>query len=110
MFEITKRIVFSAAHSLNLDYPSKCAEMHGHNWAVYITCQAEELDKNGMVYDFTKLKSFVMDLFDHRNLNVAFKENPTAENIAAFIAKAVGPKCIKVRIIESEGNEACYIR
>ena len=34
MFYVKKRLEISASHRLDLDYPSKCANLHGHNWIV----------------------------------------------------------------------------
>ena len=36
--------------------------------------------------------------------------NPTAENMAKWIADELGPKCFKVEVQESEGNVAIYER
>ena len=36
--------------------------LHGHNWIIDVTCQREELDENGMVVDFGKIKEVVMAL------------------------------------------------
>ena len=55
MYTVTKRMEVSAAHHLVLDYESKCEHLHGHNWIIYVTCQAEALDRNGMVVDFKKI-------------------------------------------------------
>ena len=52
MYTVTKRMEISAAHYLVLDYESKCEHLHGHNWIISVTCQAETLDRNGMVVDF----------------------------------------------------------
>ena len=32
MYYISKRLVISASHHLELSYPSKCSQLHGHNW------------------------------------------------------------------------------
>ena len=56
MYTVTKRMEISAAHYLVLDYESKCEHLHGHNWIISVTCQAETLDRNGMVVDFKKIK------------------------------------------------------
>ena len=48
MYTVTKRLEISAAHQLSLDYESKCKNLHGHNWIIYVTCQSEKLDANGM--------------------------------------------------------------
>lgn len=63
-----------------------------------------------MVYDFTKIKELISHKLDHKNLNDILKDNPTAENIARWIADEIGPKCYKVSVQESEGNIAIYER
>ncbi len=107
MYTVKKRIEIAGAHQLKLPYPSKCARLHGHNWIIEVTCQREELDENGMVVDFSKIKEVVMQL-DHQYLNAILKGiNPTAENIAKWIADQI-PYCVKVSVQESEGNLAIY--
>ena len=110
MYYISKRFEISGAHSLQLDYESKCKRLHGHNWIVTVYCKSKELDKNGMVYDFAHIKGIVNDELDHRYLNDVFDFNPTAENIARWICEQVGEKCYKVSVQESEGNIAVYER
>ena len=36
MFTVTKRLEVSASHQLKLDYPSKCQNLHGHNWIITV--------------------------------------------------------------------------
>lgn len=111
MYYISKRMEIAGAHKLILDYDSKCQNLHGHNWIVTVYCKSKELDKNGMVYDFTHIKSKIMDKLDHQYLNYAVPEiNPTAENIARWICEELGPSCYKVSVQESEGNVAIYER
>ena len=49
MYYVEKRLEISAAHRLELDYESKCTNIHGHNWIVTIYCKARELNDAGMV-------------------------------------------------------------
>lgn len=107
MFYVSKRIEISAAHRLELDYPSKCTALHGHNWIVTVHCRAKELDANGMVTDFTNIKSVLMEQLDHKCINDIIPVNPTAENIARWICGQV-PNCYRVDVQESEGNVASY--
>lgn len=58
----------SGAHYLHLDYESKCTNLHGHNWIITVTVQSEEVDHNGMVVDFSKIKEIV-NRFDHALIN-----------------------------------------
>ena len=46
----------AGCHKLQLSYESKCEQLHGHNWIVTIYCKAKELNADGMVIDFTKVK------------------------------------------------------
>lgn len=107
MYTVRKRLEISAAHHLQLDYESKCTHLHGHNWIIYVTCQAETLDKNGMVIDFKQIKELVHAKMDHQDLNEIFSFNPTEENIAKWICDTV-PHCVKAEVRESEGNVAVY--
>ena len=97
----------AGAHRLSLDYESKCSNIHGHNWIVTVYCQSETLDENGMVIDFMHIKRDIHDRLDHRFINEVLMDlNPTAENIAKWIAEQIGPKCYRVTVQESEGNIA----
>lgn len=110
MYYISKRFEISGAHSLTLDYESKCQNLHGHNWIITVYCKSKELDHNGMVYDFGHVKSGIKEKLDHKFLNDVFDFNPTAENIAHWICMELGEKCYKVTVQESEGNIATYER
>lgn len=107
MYYIQKRLEISASHYLELDYESKCSVLHGHNWIVTVYCRAASLDANGMVTDFTHIKSRVMDRLDHKAINEVVPFNPTAENLARWICEQV-PNCYRVDVQESEGNLATY--
>ena len=106
MFFLKKRMEISASHKLNLNYQSKCQNLHGHNWIIEVYCKAQNLDENSMIVDFTHIKKTVMEL-DHKNLNDYIKQ-PSAENIAKYIYSKI-PNCYKVKVIESEGNEIEYV-
>lgn len=107
MYYVKKRIEISAAHYLSLSYESKCTCLHGHNWIITVECKAKELNKDGMVVDFTDIKRRIMDLFDHKIINDVVDFNPTAENIARWIVDNVD-NCWRCEVQESEGNIAAY--
>lgn len=108
MYYIKKRLEISASHQLKLSYESKCERLHGHNWIITIYCKSKELNKDGMVIDFTHIKENIHGALDHRNLNEFLPFNPTAENIAKWVANAVGEECYRVDVQESEGNTATW--
>lgn len=111
-YAASKRMEIAGSHQLKLPYESKCENLHGHNWIVTVHVGCDELE-NDMVIDFTHIKKAVHDKLDHGNLNEIFDFNPTAENIAKWIADEVsamkpGVTCFKVEVQESEGNTAVY--
>ncbi len=107
MFIVKKRFEVSGSHSLNLPYESKCKNIHGHNWIITVECKSETLNESGMVTDFAHIKKQVSEKLDHAHLNDVIPNNPTAENIAKWIADQI-PTCNRVTIQESEGNVAIY--
>ena len=107
MYYIKKTIEIAACHRLSLSYPSKCTQLHGHNWLITIYCKAETLNPNGMVIDFTHVKEMIKQRLDHANLNERLPFNPTAENIARWCTEQV-PQCYKAMVQESTGNIAIY--
>ncbi|MBQ2029328.1 MAG: 6-carboxytetrahydropterin synthase [Bacteroidaceae bacterium] len=109
MYYVKKTVEVAMAHRLALDYESKCTGLHGHNAMVTVWCRARELDRNGMVVDFSELKRVVKGALDHRFVNEVVDFNPTAENLARWLCERI-PNCYKVSIRESEHNEATYER
>lgn len=109
MYYVSKRLEIAFAHKLTLNYESKCRQLHGHNGIVTIFCCSEELDENGMVVDFTHIKQAITEKLDHQYINDLVNFNPTAENLAFWIAQQI-PHCYKVIFQESEGNQACYVK
>ena len=107
MYYIKKRLEVSTSHKLNLSYESKCQNLHGHNWIIYVYCKGEKLNQDGMLLDFTHIKKNIHEKLDHKNLNEVLDFNPTAENIAKWIVDTL-PLCYKATVIESENNEATY--
>jgi 6-pyruvoyltetrahydropterin/6-carboxytetrahydropterin synthase len=109
MYTVKKRLEISAAHRLNLSYESKCGNLHGHNWIIEICCRSKELNRDGMVVDFSHVKKQVTELLDHKNLNEVFNFNTTAENMARCLCDRI-PNCYKVMVRESENNTVWYER
>lgn len=90
MFEVSVEKTVAAAHRL-FDYQGPCEALHGHNYRVQVFYTGTELDRFGMLVDFTDIKRVfhaVLDTLDHTYLNdlPAFQNlSPSAENIAAYI-------------------------
>lgn len=89
---IAKQYHFSAAHWLpNVPQDHPCGAPHGHNYVVEIECSGEIDPTLGWVLDFGVLDRFakicISDL-DHKELNYIV-QNPTAENIAAWILRVL---------------------
>jgi len=116
MYRIQKTMEISGSHKLTLPYDSPCSRLHGHNWKVTVEIESEHLNQDGMIVDFCQI-SKVVNRLDHQYANHIVKTNPTAENIAQWIAMRVDAECLlptnaritQVAVQESEGNVACYI-
>ena len=106
MYFLEKKMQISAAHHLP-NYPGPCHKHHGHNWnvTVHCCCKDDELDEQGMVIDFSKIKKIVNQI-DHANIN-EFVENPTAEHIAKWLCEQI-PRCYLIEVEETDGNKINY--
>jgi len=122
MYEISVRASFSSAHNLR-SYKGKCERLHGHNWQVEVYLRGENLDEEGMLMDFKKLKMLlkqVLEELDHRYINEIppfDKLNPTSENIAKYIYDKLsakvdkeGVKLYRVDVWETESSRASYVK
>ena len=113
MYEVSKSMEVSGSHQLSLTYPSKCTNLHGHNWRITVYVRSNELNENGMVIDFTEIKEIVHDKLDHKHLNDIVDFNPTAENLCKWVADEIntlrpGIRCVKVEIQETTGNTCTW--
>ena len=73
VIRVTKEFTFEMAHAL-WNYDGPCRNVHGHSYRLFVTLSGvpagePENPKNGMVIDFTDLKSIVkkeiVSIFDH---------------------------------------------
>ena len=97
IFRLRTILDFAAAHRLH-GYDGDCARLHGHNWKVEVEVEGTQLDEVGMVMDFKAIKRHAREVIaelDHTYLNdhPAFQQqNPTAENIAAYLYRALSER------------------
>ena len=109
MVHLSQRFEFSAAHRLhspalsdaeNQEVFGRCHNPngHGHNYELEVTV-AGEPDSHGQVISIAELQKTVttrvLDVFDHKHLNMDCPEfatlNPTVENIARVIYEKLAP-------------------
>jgi len=87
---------FSSAHRLP-HYNGPCQALHGHTWKAVFIIEGP-VRSDGMVCDFKVVKKLLDDnLPDHQFLN-DWVENPTAENLAQFLFKKIGPELAKLNL------------
>lgn len=129
--QVTKYHDICAGHRV-IGQGGKCERSyHGHNYRIHFTCEGEVSEKDGMVIDFgiigSLLCNWVEEVWDHKtliwnedpNLKIfqeitpngiaVVKFNPTAENMAEYLLRVIGPqklmrtgvKLVKVRIDET---------
>lgn len=114
---VTREFTFEMAHVL-WNYDGPCRNVHGHSYRLFVTISGKPVNdkmnpKNGMVMDFTDLKSIVLkevvNVFDHavavsRDFDsekiemltktfgntVIVDYQPTCENMVADFAGKIG--------------------
>jgi 6-pyruvoyltetrahydropterin/6-carboxytetrahydropterin synthase len=118
LIRVTKEFPFEMAHVL-WNYDGPCKNVHGHSYRLFVTLSGFPRDepdnpKNGMVIDFTDLKSIVrkeiVNIFDHSVVlsnkidtgkaelfkkmfgnTVLVDYQPTCENLVADFAARIAP-------------------
>ena len=111
MISLTRKAEFSASHFYwnealspeeNLRLFGKCSNRngHGHNYTLEVTVEGNIDPVTGFVIDLKRLKDIlhreVIDVYDHRHLNLEIPEFkhtiPTTENICIAVWKRLcGP-------------------
>jgi len=117
MYKIRKLFKFEAAHRLAASYSQACQKFHGHSYKLEVILRSNELNQDGMVVDFGKIKDLLgndLEKFDHKlvvsendadteeisnfevvcsNLGIVVVPfNPTAENMAKYFYDIVWKK------------------
>lgn len=130
-----RKLWFCAGHRV-FKHESKCANLHGHNYTLFVYAESDQLDSVGRVIDFSEIKKridpWLQDNFDHKflvykkdsnltSLLGAMSEqfylmpiNPTAENIALHLINEVIPGLMKgsgiqVTKLKLYETENCYV-
>jgi 6-pyruvoyltetrahydropterin/6-carboxytetrahydropterin synthase len=131
MFIITKEIYFCYGHRL-INHSGKCRHLHGHSVKSCISVKQPVLDSQGMVCDFSEIKScaraYIDEFFDHNLLLhkddplipaliannerfLALEEHPTAEVLAKMLYqhfKMQGFNVEQVVLWETDSASACF--
>jgi len=135
--EAVRKFHFCAGHRV-LGHESKCANMHGHNYILWVHAEASELDELGRVIDFSVLKDkidpWIQEKWDHTFLisdkdlelkcieHLAPKKkdwfscpfNPTAENMGRYLIHEIIPALlagtgVTVTQLELQETENCKV-
>lgn len=125
MYQITVSHTFCAAHALRLP-DGEMEPLHGHNWHVDVTVEADDLDAMETVMDFHVLEKSLHGLLDqanNRNLNdlPPFSDgrggltvNTSAERVAWWVGDTIGKtlpthvRMVSVRVSEAPGCVATW--
>jgi len=102
---IYKQFTFDSAHFLpGVPAGHKCANMHGHTYALTVHIEGEPDPKIGWIIDFADLKKNiqpVIELIDHQVLNtVQGLENPTSEILSIWLWNKIKPLVPGLKKIE----------
>jgi len=114
--ELTRTFRFESAHSLpRLAEGHKCRRLHGHSYRVELTVAGEVDPATGMVVDFALLGEAWRPLareLSGRPLNeIPELENPTSENLAAWLwtrLRPALPGLSEVAVRETEASVCRY--
>ena len=95
--DIFKVFRIEAAHRLpNVPAGHKCANLHGHSFAVELNVCGLPDAHSGWVMDFADIKAAFQPLYeqlDHHYLNdIPGLENPTSEQLAIWIWQRLKPQ------------------
>lgn len=115
-FELRKTFKIDAAHRLTgLPPGHKCARLHGHTFSIQVVLEGELDPRSGVVMDYNQIRAEVepvLEQLDHRYLNeVPGLENPTSENIAAWLWSRLKPRLQglkEIQVSESDSSLAVF--
>lgn len=102
---IYKQFTFDSAHFLpNVPEGHKCANMHGHTYALSVFVEGKPDKRTGWIIDYGDLKMHikpVIEILDHHLLNeIPGLENPTSEILAIWLWNKLKPLIPELKRIE----------
>jgi 6-pyruvoyltetrahydropterin/6-carboxytetrahydropterin synthase len=117
MYELKVITDFAAAHQLR-NFRGECEKLHGHNWRIEVILSGDRLNEAGLLIDFKEVKTAanrILEDLDHAYLNdlPQFKdENPSSENIAAYLFQRLSSELNKghlkvTKVTAWESDSAC---
>jgi len=115
MFELRKRFLFEAAHTLAREIDAESSRrIHGHSYTAEIALRGTPDPRTGMIMDLGLLEralSRVRAALDHQFLdNVEGLGPATLENLAAWIWRALRPELpglVRVTVLREASGDAC---
>lgn len=113
---IFKSFQIEAAHFLpHVPDGHKCKRLHGHSFRVEIHVEGDVGEQSGWVTDFAEIGRVFAPVFtalDHHCLNdIEGLENPTSENLAAWIWQRIAdnlPGLTKLAVLETPSSGCEY--
>ena len=112
--DIFKIFRIEAAHRLpNVPAGHKCANLHGHSFAVELVVSGELGAETGWVMDFSEVKQAFQPLYDqldHHYLNdIEGLDNPTSERLAIWIWERLKPTlpALSTVVVHETGTSGC---
>jgi len=96
---------FEAAHHLT-SYRGTAEPSHGHSWTVEAVLAADELDAEGMGFDFVAVRQALRGLaarLDHQDVNSVppfDRLSPTTERIAGWFFAGLAERLPGARLLE----------
>ena len=118
MYRITVHACFRAEHQLNIS--GTLEPMHEHDWQVDVAIGGKNLDENGLLFDFNRVKKMLDSAvggFNDRKLEdcpIFRGKNASAENVAEYIYGTLKPqlpadlRLLYVEVQEAAGCKARY--
>lgn len=134
--EISRKFSFDSMHRV-MRHESKCRNLHGHRYDVYVNFFRVDLDSVGRVWDFGEIKEVLGEWIDtHLDHNAILNDedsalidfiegdsehykkpyimvgNPTAENLASHLMDIFQPMCkgYKITSITVYETPNCYAK